>query len=140
MAFNDNGTYVTDTTTGYNWKKVPSNVKSLWDEAAADAPSGWRLPTVAELQTLIADQKADLAGCTLAFGDNLPTDWFWTYKIDPARENVWAASGKTAAEAEAIALEKPGHVASCFVWMGFAPMNRRVEQALCRYIEISSTL
>jgi hypothetical protein len=140
MAFIDNGTDVTDETTGYIWKKDPSNTKLLWDKAAADAPSGWRLPTLAELQTLIADQKANLADCALAFGDNLPTDWFWVYKIDPARENVWDASGKTAIEAEAIALEKPGHVAAYFVWMGFTPANRRVEQALCRYIKIDSTL
>ena len=53
---------------------------------------------------------------------------------------MWAASGKTAIEAETIALEKPGHVAAYFVWMGFTPANRRVEQALCRYIKIDSTL
>ena len=135
MAFTDNGTYVTDTESGLNWKKAPTE-RLLWDEAAEDAPSGWRIPTLEELQSLIANQKADLAGCTAAFGDNLPTDWFWVYKIDPARENLWDASEKTAAEAEALALEKPGHVAAYFVWMGFQPSNRRMERALCRYVEI----
>jgi hypothetical protein len=134
MAFVDHGTYVT-APNGLNWKKAPTE-RLLWDKAAADAPSGWRIPTLEELQSLIAAQKADLAGCTAAFGDNLPTDWFWVYKIDPARENLWDASGKTAAEAEVLALEKPGHVAAYFVWMGFTPSNRRMEQALCRYVEI----
>lgn len=143
MAFTDNGDgSVTDSTTGYKWKKTPASngEKLLWDEAAADAPAGWRLPTLAELQSLIADQKADLAGCTAAFGDNLPTDWFWVYKIDPAEEVAWQASAKTATVAEDIALEKPGHIAAYFVWMGFTPANRRLERALCRYIEIASTL
>lgn len=136
MTFVDHGDYVTDTTTGYNGSKVPTERK-LWGEGAASAPNtAWRLPTVTELQSLIANQKADLAGCTLAFGEgNLPTDWFWTYKIDPARQNLWDASSKSPAETEAVALEKPGHVATFFVWMGFSPINRRMEQALCRYIQ-----
>ena len=141
MAFTDNGTYVTDTTTGYNWKKAPSASLKLFDEAASDAPSGWRLPTLAEYQTLLADQKADVAGCAAAFGaGNLPTAWFWVYKIDPGRQNLWDAGTKTAFEAETLALEKPGHVAALFSWFGFTPANRRLEAALARYIEISSTL
>jgi hypothetical protein len=136
MAFTDNGTYVTDTTTGINWSKVPTE-KKLWGEALEAAPdSSWRLPTLAELQTLIANQKADVAGCAAAFGEgNLPTDWFWVYKIDPARQSIWDASNKSPEAAEVVALEKPGHVAALFVWMGFTPANRRVEQALCRYVQ-----
>lgn len=142
MAFIDNEDgSVTDTTTGYNWKKAPSSTLKLFDEAVSDAPSGWRLPTLAEYQTLLADQKADVAGCAAAFGaGNLPTAWFWVYKIDPGRQNLWNASGKTAFEAETVALEKPGHVAALFSWFGFTPANRRLEAALARYIEISSTL
>ena len=137
MAFTDNlDGSVTDSVSGLTWKQAPT-ARLLWDTAAADAPSGWRMPTLDELQTLIADQKADLAGCAAAFGEgNLPTDWFWVYKIDPARESVWQASGKTADEAEALALEKPGHVAALFVWQGFKPWNNRRIEALCRYVQI----
>jgi hypothetical protein len=137
MAFTDNGNgSVTDSVSGLTWKQAPT-ARLLWDTAATDAEAGWRIPTLDELQTLIADQKADLAGCAAAFGDgNLPTDWFWVYKIDPARESVWQASGKTADEAEALALEKPGHVAALFVWQGFKPWNNRRIEALCRYVQI----
>ena len=136
MALTDNlDGSVTDSVSTLTWKQVPT-ARLLWD-TAADAPSGWRIPTLDELQTLIADQKADLAGCAAAFGEgNLPTDWFWVYKIDPARESVWQASGKTADEAEALALEKPGHVAALFVWQGFKPWNNRRIEALCRYVQI----
>ena len=137
MAFTDNGNgSVTDSVSGLTWKQAPT-ARLLWDTAATDAPSGWRIPTLDELQTLIADQKAALANCAAAFGEgNLPTDWFWVYKIDPARENVWQASGKTADEAEALALERPGHVAALFVWQGFKPWNNRRIEALCRYVQI----
>ena len=136
MAFTDNlDGSVTDSVSGFTWKQAPTE-RLLWD-TATEAPSGWRIPTLDELRTLIADQTADLAGGAAAFGaGNLPTDWFWVYKIDPARESVWQAGGKTAAEAEALALEKPGHVAALFVWQGFKPWNNRRIEALCRYVQI----
>lgn len=137
MAFTDNGNgSVTDSVSTLTWKQAPTS-RLLWDTAATEAETGWRIPTLDELQTLIANQKADLAGCAAAFGEgNLPTNWFWVYKIDPARESMWQASGKTAAEAEALALEKPGHVAALFVWQGFKPWNNRRIEALCRYVQI----
>jgi len=137
MAFQDNlNGSVTDLTSGLVWKKAPT-ARLLWDTAAAEAEPLWRIPTLDELQTLIADQRADLAGCAAAFGEeNLPTDWFWVYKIDPAHETNWQASGKSAADAEAVALERPGHVAALFVWQGFKPWNNRRIEALCRYVQI----
>lgn len=136
MAFTNHGSYVTDETSGLNWKTAPT-ARLLWGTAVANIPTGWRIPTLNEMQSLIANQKAELASCTAAFGaDNLPTDFFWVHKIDPAREDLWQASGKSEAEAEDLSLEKPGHVAAYFVWMGFTPINRRMEQALCRYVQI----
>lgn len=138
MAFidNENGS-VTDTTSGLTWKQAPSETLVLFKTAVSEAPSGWRLPTLEEYQTLLADQKADVAGCAAAFGaGNLPTAWFWVYKIDPARKGIWDASMKTAEDAEKVALEKPGHVAALFSWMGFTPANRRLEAALARYVLI----
>lgn len=138
MAFTNNGDgSVTDSVSGLTWKRVPSNLK-LWHEAAiVDAPAGFRIPTLDELQSLLADQKADLAGCTAAFGeDNLPTDWFWVHKIDPAQEAVWSAGPKTEELAEDLSLEKPGHVAAYFVWMGRQPANNRRIEARCRYVQI----
>ena len=135
MAFidNENGS-VTDLTTSRTWKQAPTD-RLLWDTAVAEAPENWRIPTLDELQTLLADQKAELADCATAFGEgNLPTDWFWVYKIDPAHQADWLASSRTPADAEKYALEKPGHVAAYFVWMGRLPANRRLEQALCRYV------
>jgi len=138
MAFIDNEDgSVTDTVSNLTWKQAPSEKLVLFDTAVAEAPAGWRLPTLAEYQTLIADQKANVAGCAAAFGaGNLPTAWFWVYKIDPGRQNIWNASAKTAEDAEIVALEKPGHVAALFSWMGFTPANRRLEAALARYVLI----
>jgi len=138
MAFIDNEDgSVTDTASGLTWKQAPSDTLVLFKTAVSEAPTGWRLPTLEEFQTLLADQKADVAGCAAAFGaGNLPTAWFWVYKIDPARKNLWDASAKTAEDAEIVALEKPGHVAALFSWMGFTPANRRLEAALARYVLI----
>ena len=137
MAFQDNNDgSVTDLTSGLVWKKAPT-ARLLWDTAAAEAEPLWRIPTLDELQTLIADQRAEPASCAAAFGEgNLPTDWFWVYKIDPAHETNWQASGKSAADAEYVAMEKPGHVAALFVWQGFKPWNNRRIEALCRYVQM----
>jgi hypothetical protein len=138
MAFIDNmDGSVTDTVSTLTWKKAPSNTKLLWDEAAADAPSGWRLPTLDEIQSLLKGQKEDLAGCAAAFGEeNLPTDWFWVYKIDPAYAAKWQSTlGKTPELAEEWSVEKPGHVAAYFVWMGRQPANNRRIEARCRYVQ-----
>ena len=137
MAFQDNlDGSVTDLTSGLVWKKAPT-ARLLWDTAAAEAEPLWRIPTLDELQTLIADQRAEPAGCAAAFGEeNLPTDWFWVYKVDPAHETNWQASGKSAADAEYVAMEKPGHVAALFVWQGFKPWNNRRIEALCRYVQM----
>ena len=134
--FTDGGSYVYDNVSGLDWKKVPTE-RCLYDEAVANAPAGWRLPTLTELQGLIAGQKSNLVNCDTAFGEgNLPTDWFWVHKIDPTKQAAWEAGPQTDALAQDLSLEKPGHVAAYFVWMGFTPANRRMEQALARYVQV----
>jgi len=133
--FENHSSYVTDTDYNRNWMILPVE-RCLWSKAVEEAPVGWRIPTLDELQSLLAGQKEWLEQCNNAFGDdNLPTDWFWVYKIDPARQAEWDASDKSPAAAEALSLEKPGHVAAYFVWMGRQPANRRIESALCRYVQ-----
>ena len=135
MAFEDNGDgSVTDSVSTLTWKKAPV-ARGLWD--ALVIPSGWRIPTLEELQSLLKDQKADEAGCTAAFGAaNLPTDWFWVHVIPMGKAAEWDAGPKTEDLAEKLSAEKPGHVAAYFVWMGFEPMNRRMTEALCRFVQI----
>ena len=88
--FTNHTTYVNDSVTGLNWKVEPTE-RMLWREAEAGIPSGWRIPTLDEVQGLIAGQKANLEDCNEAFGaGNLPTDWFWVHKRWPDR--VYAAS------------------------------------------------
>jgi len=133
--FTNHTTYVYDNVTGLNWKVTPTE-RQLWREAEAGIPVGWRIPTLDEVQGLIAGQKDNLAECNAAFGaGNLPTDWFWVYKIDPARQAEWEASDKSLAVAEALSLGSPGAFAAYFVSMGFTPINRRMERALCRYVQ-----
>ena len=117
--FVNHTTYVYDSVTGLNWKVQPTE-RQLWREAEAGIPSGWRIPTLDEVQGLIAGQKANLEDCNDAFGPgNLPTDWFWVHKFNAAGEEQGS----------------PGAFAAYFVWMGFTPANRRLEQALCRYVQ-----
>mgnify|MGYP000117587093 CR=1 FL=1 len=63
---------------------------------------------------------ANLAECNAAFGaGNLPTDWFWVHKFNAAGEEQGS----------------PGAFAAYFVSMGFTPIHRRLERALCRYVQ-----
>jgi len=117
--FTNHTTYVYDNVTDLNWKVSPTE-RQLWREAEADIPVGWRIPTLDEVQGLIAGQKDNLAECNAAFGEgNLPTDWFWVYKFNAAGEEQGS----------------PGAFAAYFVSMGFTPINRRMERALCRYVQ-----
>ena len=117
--FTNHTTYVYDNVTELNWKVEPTE-RQLWREAEAGIPSGWRIPTLAEVQSLIAGQKDNLAECNAAFGaGNLPTDWFWVHKLNAAGEEQGS----------------PGAFAAYFVSMGFTPINRRLERALCRYVQ-----
>jgi hypothetical protein len=105
------------------WTKVPTGLK-LWSEAEAAIPSGFRIPTLAEFQSLVAGQKAVPADFAAAFGEgNAPVAWFWVKKTFLGR-----LLGRV--------LEKPGHVAAKFVWEGrILPFNRRIVQARARFVK-----
>jgi len=117
--FVNHTSYVYDTVTNLNWKVAPTE-RQLWREAEEGIPAGWRIPTLDEVQGLLAGQKDNLDDCNAAFGaGNLPTDWFWVHKFNAAHEEQGA----------------PGAFAAYFVWMGHTPANRRLERALCRYVQ-----
>lgn len=60
---------VTDTTTGLDWERAPSNDWHYWSDASvyasnlALAGGGWRLPTIAELFSLY-DGISAITGCS----------------------------------------------------------------------------
>jgi len=129
------GGEVRDNDTNLIWAKVPT-AAVLWGEAVAALGSGKRVPTLAEMKGLIDGQRAEPADFAAAFGaGNAPVEWYWVNSIDPARENVWQAGPKTQALAEALSLEKPGHVSAWFNWQGNQPRNRRILEALLREVE-----
>ena len=126
---------VRDNDTNLIWAKVPT-AALLWDEAVAALGSGKRIPTLAEMKGLIDGQRAVPADFAAAFGEsNAPVEWYWVNSIDPAREDVWQAGPQTQALAEALSLEKPGHVSAWFNWQGNQPRNRRILEALLREVE-----
>ena len=127
------GGQVRDNVTNYIWEKVPT-ARTQWNELSI--PSGHHIPTLDEMKTLIDGQKAAPDDFAAAFGEgNAPVDWYWVHKIDPARENIWQAGPHAEALAELLSLEKPGHVAAWFNWEGNEPRNRRLLEALCRFVE-----
>jgi hypothetical protein len=76
--------YVLDNRTGLIWARTliqHGSPKRLDHAAASEAVKelgeGWRLPTRAELLTLVDDTRHDPAIDTEAFPDT-PSDWFWT--------------------------------------------------------------
>lgn len=126
------GDEVVDNDTNLVWQLAPT-AKVGWDDLAP--PSGLSVPTLEEMKTLIDGQKQVPEDFAAAFGDNAPVDWYWVWKIDPAKQAAWDASGKSVEDAVKYSLEKPGHVAVWSNWAGNAPVNRRLLEALCRYVE-----
>jgi hypothetical protein len=76
---------VTDTNTGLQWSKATLTPKCVThadaEKACADLPlaghTDWRLPTRAELLTLVDDTRVNPAIDTAAFPDT-KSDWYWT--------------------------------------------------------------
>src|SRR5262245_10302592 len=83
---------VRDNVTGLEWQAIPFDKRMTWAEAekacAALRLGGhddWRLPTRAELLTLVDDTRHNPAIDTDAF-PGTPSEWFWTatpYAADP---------------------------------------------------------
>ena len=89
-----------DAATGLDWQTVPFPARMTWDQAEEACTAlrlgghdDWRLPTRAELLTLVDDTRHDPAIDTEAFPDT-PLAWFWTatpYAEDPSG-CVWIVS------------------------------------------------
>jgi hypothetical protein len=81
-----------DAATGLDWQTVPFPHRMTWAEADAACTAlrlgghdDWRLPTRAEMLTLVDDTRHNPAIDTEAFPDT-PLGWFWTatpYAGDP---------------------------------------------------------
>lgn len=89
---------VTDTQTGLSWQQVPeSQPLSETDAAAACAElqlgsTGWRLPSIGELQTLVDETRHGPSIDPTAFPDT-PADYFWSQSpLDGSPGFDWAMS------------------------------------------------
>jgi cysteine-rich repeat protein len=100
------GLTVTDTITGLVWQRDgsgtrtgcsgPDNLTCEWAEAKAYCASltlggitGWRLPAMMELSTIVDFTKADPAIDPMAF-PNTPADYFWTSSA--LADYLWTSS------------------------------------------------
>lgn len=59
--FQVNGEEISDAATGLVWKKQPETGSFSWDNAKLRCAGLWRLPTVAELQSIVDDAKSNPA-------------------------------------------------------------------------------
>lgn len=91
---------VKDLRTGLVWQRRLDSVPRTFEEAKAycdqsriGSSKGWRLPTVAELQTIVDVRRSEPAADEKAF-PNLVTDKCWTSTRSSPDEdaNVWAVS------------------------------------------------
>jgi hypothetical protein len=77
-----NGT-VYDTKTKLTWQEAVPTGTYTWANAKAYCAglslngTGWRLPTIKELQTIVDDSQANPSIDTTAF-PSTPTSWFWS--------------------------------------------------------------
>jgi hypothetical protein len=75
---------VRDNTTGLEWQAIPFDKRMTWKDAdkacrvlRLGGHEDWRLPTRAELLTLVDDTRVSPAIDTDAF-PGTPEEWFWT--------------------------------------------------------------
>jgi Protein of unknown function (DUF1566) len=72
---------VYDTVTRLTWQQTPDVNSYTWAQAGtycAGLGSGWRVPTVGELQTIVDEARASGAAIDRTAFPNTPATWFWT--------------------------------------------------------------
>lgn len=87
--FTATGGVVTDHKTGLNWQQVVSTTTYTYTNAlpycsgntAALAGSGWRLPAIKELQTLVDDSVASPGPTIDAIFTSTPANYFWSATV-----------------------------------------------------------
>ncbi|MEY4510619.1 MAG: hypothetical protein RLZZ450_2741 [Pseudomonadota bacterium] len=89
------GEVVTDARTGLVWQRTVNADSYTWDAAKAYCSalgSGWRLPGLKELLTLVDPTRTRPSIATVAF-PNTPADWFWTASPDAGSSGyAWGVS------------------------------------------------
>jgi Protein of unknown function (DUF1566) len=93
-----NGSTVLDNITLLTWQSAAAGPYTRPDAAShcAGLGSGWRVPSMTELQSLVDDTRHDPAIDPTAF-PNTPSDWFWAadaYTDKPG--NYWKVDFGTA--------------------------------------------
>jgi Protein of unknown function (DUF1566) len=77
------GDVVTDTATGLRWQRTFATTQQPWANAMAICPSGWRLPSLTELQSIV-DETAETPAIDKVAFPGVPMDntsYFWTAQL-----------------------------------------------------------
>lgn len=123
---------VLDTETGLLWKFPLVNAARIpYSQAADEIPSGFRIPSQADVQSLVKAQKVDSAEFNAAFPD-IKLDWYWIVTPSPKPD-------ATGGSIDPLLIEtyKPsvGKWASKFLWAGVLPFTRRLIKARALYVQ-----
>ena len=126
------GDEVTDTETTLIWfYDGASGPRIPYSQAVDEIPAGFRLPSQADVQSLVKAQKVDTADFTAAF-PGLKLDWYWIVTPSPKPD---ATGGSI--DPLLIDTYKPsvGKWASKFLWAGVLPFTRRLIKARALYVK-----
>ena len=74
---------VLDTQTGLLWQQVSSSSTMFWADAQTYCGSGWRVPSMKEIQTLVDETKTGPAIDTTAFPDVSATSGYDYWSSSP---------------------------------------------------------
>jgi hypothetical protein len=123
---------VLDDDTSLIWKFPLVNAARIpYSQAVSEIPEGFRLPSQADIQSLLKAQKIDTADFNEAF-PGIKLDWYWIVTPSPKPD----ATGSDA-DPLFIATYKPsvGKWASRFLWAGVLPFTRRLIKARALYVK-----